>query len=61
MVKNLALGSGAQTRYRPAPATLGYTNAIGMGELIELYRVDIAYNGFIEMRLSEFCELLGTT
>ena len=31
-----------------------------MEELIELYRVDIAYNGFIEMRLSAFSSFLSS-
>jgi len=45
-----------QTLYRPRLTgnASSYTNAIGMEGLIELYRVDIAYNGFIEMRLSAF-------
>ena len=33
---------------------MGYTNAIGIEGLIELYRVDIAYNGFMAMRRKAF-------
>ena len=36
----------------PQAIVQGYTNAIGIEGLIELYRVDIAYKGFIDMRLS---------
>ena len=36
------------------PKFLGYTNAIGIEGLIELYRVEIAYNGFMAMRRKAF-------
>lgn len=37
-----------------------YANEIGVERFIELYRVDIAYNGFIEMRLNALSSFLSS-